>query len=167
MEKWTFRLVRSDEIPFALTIYQQAKAFMVQSGNKTQWPEGYPNANILQQDIDQGFLHFCLYEGEIAGIFALCGHEKAYDYIEGAFKNDLPYVTIHRIAVLKRNIGVASKCFDYAKSKHMDVRCDTHKNNIPMQNLLIKCGFEYCGIIYLENKDTRWAYHFVCKENTF
>ena len=38
------------------------------------------------------------------------------------------------------------------------IKVDTHEQNIPMQNLLKKNGFEYCGIIYLEDGGKRVAF---------
>ena len=49
---------------------------------------------------------------------------------------------------------IYSYCFDIVKS----LRIDTHRQNIPMQNSLVKNGFRYCGIIYLESGDERIAY---------
>ncbi|HNZ83431.1 MAG TPA: GNAT family N-acetyltransferase, partial [Sedimentibacter sp.] len=45
-------------------------------------------------------------------------------------------------------------CFE----KCRNLKIDTHRDNIPMQNLLNKNGFIRCGIIYLENGDERIAY---------
>ena len=42
--------------------------------------------------------------------------------------------------------------------KKPSIRMDTHDDNLSMQRFLIKYGFEYCGTIYLENKETRRAY---------
>ena len=35
---------------------------------------------------------------------------------------------------------------------------DTHDDNLSMQRFLTKYGFNYCGTIYLENKEKRRAY---------
>ncbi|WP_159436164.1 hypothetical protein [Anaerosalibacter sp. Marseille-P3206] len=40
---------------------------------------------------------------------------------------------------------------------------ESHKENIPMQNFLKKAGFQYCGIIYLENSDKRIAFEKIIK----
>ena len=36
---------------------------------------------------------------------------------------------------------------------------DTHRDNIPMQKVLARNDFTYCGIIYLENGDERLAFN--------
>ena len=38
------------------------------------------------------------------------------------------------------------------------IKVDTHENNIPMQSLLKKNGFEYCGVVYLEDGGKRVAF---------
>ena len=38
------------------------------------------------------------------------------------------------------------------------IRIDTHEDNLPMQNLLKKNNYEYCGIIYLEDRSKRLAF---------
>ena len=38
------------------------------------------------------------------------------------------------------------------------IRIDTHRDNIPMQKMLNKNGFIYCGIIYLLDGKERFAF---------
>lgn len=38
------------------------------------------------------------------------------------------------------------------------IRIDTHEDNKPMQRLIEKNGFKYCGIIYLNDKSKRLAF---------
>ena len=49
-------------------------------------------------------------------------------------------------------------CFNKCFEMFQNLRIDTHRDNIPMQKVLKRNGFEYCGIIYLENGDERLAY---------
>lgn len=39
-----------------------------------------------------------------------------------------------------------------------NVRIDTHRDNQPMQALLKKCGFAYCGRIFLADGSERIAF---------
>lgn len=48
--------------------------------------------------------------------------------------------------------------FRWAFTQIDSIRIDTHRDNKPMQHLLNKNGFRYCGIIYLEDGDERLAY---------
>ncbi|MBF0951332.1 MAG: GNAT family N-acetyltransferase, partial [Alloprevotella tannerae] len=72
--------------------------------------------------------------------------------------NDLPYVTIHRLASDGRVGGIFRACLSFARSKSAVVRADTHKDNLKMQQLLVQNGFQRCGIIYLEDQSQRIAY---------
>ena len=47
---------------------------------------------------------------------------------------------------------------EFYKSIQEAYQIDTHKDNIPMQRVLLRNGFVYCGIIHLENGDERIAY---------
>ena len=40
----------------------------------------------------------------------------------------------------------------------LSIRIDTHEDNKPMRRFLEKCGFKFCGIIYLEDGSKRLAY---------
>ena len=156
------RLANKQEIPIIEKIYAHARQFMQRNGNPTQWIDGYPDHSQILHDIENQFLYLCLADNEILGAFALCGHEVAYDTIHhGQWPNDEPYATIHRIASKKQNCGIASFCFRYVKAKYPNVRIDTHRDNIPMQRLVNKMGFNYCGIIYLDHGEERLAYHYV------
>ena len=151
----------AEEIPLLQGIFDSARAFMRKSGNMTQWSGGYPSDEQLLTDIESGALHVCMENGVPCGVFALCGHEPTYDVIEGGqWPDNDPYVTVHRLAVAGRGHGVGSFCLQFAKDKGVNVRADTHRDNIPMQKLLLKNGFVYCGIIHLKDGDERLAYQY-------
>ena len=46
----------------------------------------------------------------------------------------------------------------YCSALTSSIRIDTHADNRPMQTSLSRLGFVYCGIIYVENGDSRQAY---------
>ncbi|MBQ4642204.1 MAG: GNAT family N-acetyltransferase [Oscillospiraceae bacterium] len=156
-----FRKATPSDIPMIEEIYSQARAYMRENGNLNQWVNGYPDRAIIQQDIAGGNCHICEENGEYLGVFSLFqGPDPTYFKIfDGSWRNDKPYVVIHRIAVTAHRKGVASRCFDFALEQCPNLRIDTHLDNIPMQRSLEKNGFIRCGIIYLANGDPRIAYH--------
>lgn len=157
-----FRLATKKDLPIIMDMFAQARAFMRQSGNLAQWTHGYPSHDILLHDIALDALTLCERAGQPAAVFALHGHDKTYDVIyQGAWRSDKPYKTVHRIATIVHNAGVASACLNYAKKGAPAVRVDTHRDNVPMQKLLEKNGFVYCGIIHLASGDERLAYEWV------
>ncbi len=156
----TIRKATYADLPVLMTVYDHARAYMREQGNKHQWDGGYPQVTVIEEDVSLGRLHVCMDGGEIAGVFCFFkGNDPTYAKIYGGtWLNDAPYGVIHRIAVIKHGVGVASFCFDYAFASCGNVKIDTHRDNIPMQNALQKNGFIRCGIIYLQNGDERIAY---------
>ncbi len=154
------RKTNLNDVDAVVEIYRHARKFMRETGNPNQWNKVYPAEEDVLSDIARGGGYVCEESGEIvAAFFFLKGEDKTYKKIyDGAWKNDEPYAVIHRIAVKYNGRGIAKFCFDECFKMHGNLRIDTHRDNIPMQTALKKSGFEYCGIIYLENGDERIAF---------
>ena len=91
----------------------------------------------------------------------IIGEDSTYLRIEdGKWLNENPYGTIHRIASDGAVKGLFSACIDFCKSQMEDLRIDTHADNKTMQHLILKNGFQKCGIIYLTNGSPRIAYQY-------
>lgn len=140
-------------------IYADARQFMAEHGNAGQWGTNEPREELLLDNIAQEKLYVCT-EGSIAAVFYFAAEEDpAYRTIEdGAWLNDEPYGVVHRIASARTVRGAASFCMDWAFRQTGNIRIDTHEDNIPMQNMLQKNGFRYCGKIHLENGEPRIAF---------
>ena len=141
-------------------IYSAAKEFMRNAGNANQWNGDYPNEESARSDIKDGIGYVCEDEGEVVAVFAFAkGIEPTYNSIyEGKWLNSEPYAYIHRIAVKKHGMGIVDFCFSECFKMYPNLKIDTHRDNIPMQKVLLRNGFQHCGIIYLENGDERLAY---------
>lgn len=148
------------DIPVFEEIYENARNYMRENGNMHQWVGGYPSREVIEGDISYGNLYKVLDDGEIVAVFCYFeGTDPTYNKIyDGEWLNDRPYGVIHRIAVAKNRKGIASFCFDYCFARCKNLKIDTHKDNIPMRNSLIKNGFAECGIIYLLSGDERIAF---------
>lgn len=155
------RKAKSEEFEAIMQIYSSAQDFMAQNGNGSQWGKTHPDPELIKDDIRRGELYVCIEESSIACVFFYrFANDPTYDIIyNGAWQNDVPYGVVHRIASSRIVKGAARFCLDWAFSNCGSLRIDTHKNNIPMQSLLTKLNFKYCGIIHLENGDERLAYH--------
>ena len=149
-----------NDLAEALRIYAAAREYMSAHGNPTQWGSTYPPVETVASDIENGNLYFCEVDGKAHGVFAFIeGADKTYAVIEnGAWPDDEPYNVMHRMASDGAVRGIGKAALDFCKANSGNVRADTHKDNIPMQKALVKRGFKYCGIIYLENGDERLAY---------
>ena len=154
------RKTRKEDLPRIAEIYKQAKKFMKENGNPTQWKGDYPNEFDAEQDIEKGIGYVCVDGEDVVGVFAFIeGVDPTYVHIyDGAWLDDKPYAAIHRIAVSARGKGVAGFCFNECFKRCNNLKIDTHEDNIPMQKALTKNGFCYCGVIYLPNGEKRIAY---------
>lgn len=152
------RKANIEDLEQILEIYAQARAFMRAHGNMEQWRGGHPYREVLESDIEKGQL-YVLEEEELCGVFAFIpGVDPTYGYIEGAWTSDEPYAAIHRVASNGKVKGVFEQIISYCAQFCPHLRIDTHKDNYPMQGAILKQGFTYRGIIYLENGDPRMAY---------
>ena len=154
------RLAKINDLELILLIYDMARNFMAKTGNPTQWGKTWPPKELLIEDINNNRL-YVLEDSEIYGVFALMqGSDKTYDIIEdGKWLNDKPYVTIHRIASSGKHSHILDEVVRYCFDTFMvDIRIDTHKDNITMNNALKRCGFDMCGIIYTHDGTKRIAY---------
>lgn len=143
-----------------LTIYEAARRYMADHGNPTQWGTGYPKKDMLAEDIHRGESYVILDGERIVGTFAfIIGPEPTYQIIEdGAWHHSAPYGTIHRLASDGSEKGIAKACFDYCAEQIDHLRVDTHRNNLTMQAVIEKSGFQRCGIIYQPDGTDRIAY---------
>lgn len=143
-------------------VYAAAKAFMDAHGNANQWEPGYPDS-VIPGDIANGNCYAETENGVIHGVFVcILGEDPTYRVItDGAWRNDDPYATIHRLGSDGALPGFTGRCFDFCKGLCPDLRADTHEHNTVMQHLLEKNGFLRCGTIITTNGTPRIAYHFV------
>ena len=140
-------------------IYQYARKQMKLNGNPTQWGDKHPEEAVMIEDIQSGNSYIIEEQGIICGVFAfIVGVEPTYQKIDGAWKNEEQYGTIHRVASNGIVKGVLKKCLDYCEKRISNVRIDTHNDNKIMQHLLEKNGYEKCGIIYVADGSPRIAY---------
>ena len=132
------------ELGILMELFEQGKRIMRKSGNMKQWTGGYPDE-----------------EQNIVGTFTFIqGNDPTYARIyEGAWSDDTrPYGVIHRLASTEQSKGVASACLQWCYRQIPNLRADTHRDNHILQHILKKHGFQYCGIIYLQNGDERLAF---------
>ena len=145
-------------------LYDEARVFMRENGNSTQWGNNYPPTELILEDIENQVSYVCENDGEIVATFFYMKRmdDPTYHVIEnGEWKSNGPYGVIHRITTKRGTRGVASYCISKCFEECGHLRMDTHENNIPMQHLLEKLGFQKCGIIYVEDGSPRIAYEWL------
>lgn len=159
MTPLTVRPATAADLPALAEIYRHARAFMAAAGNPTQWGTTNPPMAALEEDIRCGQL-FLVCDGDTpCGAFALVpGSDPTYAVIEGAWRSDAPYATIHRLAGDGSRHGVFAAAVAFAAARYPHLRIDTHQNNRPMRTLIPRAGFAYCGVIHLADGSPRLAY---------
>ena len=150
-----------------MKVLSEAKKIMRSDGNMNQWTGGYPSEEIVLSDISRGYGFMVEDGGKVVGYFAcIPSPEPTYAKIyEGKWLEDsLPYHVVHRIGSLPNAHGVFKSIMDWCFEKDPNIRIDTHRDNKIMQHNILKEGFTYCGIIYLESGDERLAYQKILRQ---
>ena len=149
-----------DDIDIIMNVFDAAKLFMRKTGNDKQWIDGYPSREIILNNIRDESFYVCLYEQQIVGVFFFkIGEEITYNKIyDGEWLNDKPYGVVHRIASNGTRSKISDFCLQWCIEKCKNIRIDTHRDNIVMQNVLKRNGYKQCGIIYLANGAERIAF---------
>ena len=167
--------VKIEEIEKVMEIINDAKAFL--KPQSMQWQQGYPNIESMSKDILNRCLFGVYYDGELTCVASLIiGVDRTYvNMVEGKWINETSPrdLVVHRIAVSNkyRGKGCAKKIMEFAKQYALENSCisikvDTHRANVPMQQLLLSCSYTYQGIIDLardEEDQLRLAYELSLK----
>lgn len=159
------RKTTESDLPQVMAIYARARRFMAEHGNPNQWgPTNWPPEQLIRQDIAAGKGYVCTDEdGTVIGTFFYdfgADIEPTYREItQGSWREESPYGVVHRIAADGSRKGIGAFCIDWAFRQCGHLRIDTHGDNVVMQGLLARLGFEKRGIIYVVEDDyPRFAY---------
>lgn len=157
-------LAKKTDLDKLLEIYREAREFMKNSGNKTQWGDNKPSKETLEGDIENKNLYKVVDFDEIVGAFALIyGEDKTYLEIDGKWLNDEPYATLHRVVSSGKARGIMSEIIKFSEEKYENLRIDTHKNNHKMLDKIRENGFTYCGVIKIDDGSPREAFQKISK----
>jgi GNAT superfamily N-acetyltransferase len=149
---YDFRQASASEVPQIWEIIQQAIVRRKNDGSE-QWQDGYPNEDVIKQDITKGIGYVLIDDNIVAGYAAiLINDEPAYEQLKGAWLTNGDFVVVHRVAISDDYLGkgLAQKIFlfveDLAKGNNVfSIKVDTNFDNIPMLKILEKLGYTYCG----------------------
>lgn len=161
-------LSKVENIPNIMEIIDDAKTYL-KSQNIDQWQNGYPNTKQVESDILKGESYVVINDKNqiMATAMFTTNPELTYKVIDGNWIIDETkiYGVIHRLAIKKehRKLGIASFIFDefHQKLKNKNIKSlkiDTHEDNLGMQSLIKKLGYQYCGIIYTNYNAKRLAF---------
>ena len=129
-----------------MDIYEYARKFMKQTGNRNQWANKFPPENLIKEDIEKKQLYIIEKSGFICGVFAfIIGNDPTYSIIKnGEWLSYEKYGTVHRVASNGKSKGIFNEIITFCESK--------------ISHLIEKNGFYKCGIIYVTDGTSRLAY---------
>ena len=152
------RKSRKEDIPEIQKIIKKAQNYF-KSQNIDQWQMGYPNEEVINEDIENQISYVMTKDEEIIATSVITFEkESCYkNIVEGKWITNDDYTVIHRIAIddKYKGKGLSKEIIKYAKKLCLEknihsIKIDTHEENLSMQNFLKKNGFKYCGVVYLE-----------------
>ena len=155
------RLAEKEDLDQIMKIIDEAKKLLKKDGNP-QWQNGSPNRKMLAEDIILKRAYCLVANKEIAGVAVLLTTpDPNYTEIDGAWKNnDEQYATIHRIAISTEFRGQHLSQFMMSNliSRGLmlgihNFRIDTHGVNKRMQGLIKSLGFEFRGVVQVDQTE--------------
>ena len=156
------RQAQQEDLETIMSLIDEGRKIMRSSGNLHQWDDIHPSRKQIIHDITHHHSYIMEDEKElgVATFAFIPGSDPTYTYIEDGkwLDNTADYHVVHRVASLPQVHGVFRTIMDYCFTQTDNVRIDTHRDNVIMQRCILKYGFSYCGIIYLENGEPRLAY---------
>lgn len=164
MGKLTVRRSEKEDLPELYRLIAAGRKFMRDHGNDVQWTKSDAIEEQLPGDIEKGNSYVVVDEnGDLCGTFAfIIGEDPTYAVIEdGAWPDNEPYGTIHRIASDGTRHGILRAAVEYCEQLIDNVRLDTYETNLTMQKCAKAQGFTYAGIIHVGDGTPRYAY---CKK---
>ncbi len=150
-----FRVAVLEDLPEIWTIIQQAIQRRKEEGSN-QWQDGYPNPEIITQDIEHNH-GFVLTDGEtVIGYTAvLINDEPEYNRLEGEWLTNDDFVVFHRVAISEKYLGkgyakkMMASIESYAMGKNIfSIKADTNHDNEPMKRIFDSLGYQFCGRVY-------------------
>lgn len=160
-----FRLAKKEDEQKIQQLYHDGSESLRARGVDQWQGEQLPNTEKLDEHIAEEEIFVLEDEGEIVGTVVVTKIEPAYAHIQGQWISEEEFFALHRVAVkgnsYRKGYGRSLFCGaeEWAKEKGIhSLRVDTHKDNLPMQNLLKQCGYTYCGEVKIGGKLLRIAF---------
>ncbi|TLF38283.1 acetyltransferase [Lacticaseibacillus zeae] len=152
------RTATTNDIPDMMRVIASARKFSGDQGIP-QWQGTYPDQAAIEQDIATGIGRVLVVDGKVAGLAALVvGPDPHYLRIDGeGWLADVPYLAVHRFALdgSIRGKQLSRVFFSNIMSEayrrgFTDLRVDTHAQNVIMQHAITGMGFDFRGIVYMD-----------------
>jgi RimJ/RimL family protein N-acetyltransferase len=150
--EYTFRKAETDELNQVWEILQDAILRRKKDGS-SQWQDGYPNLQVVKNDLEKGSGHVLVGGDSIIGYCAiLVNDEPEYSHIKGKWLTNENFVVYHRVAISEKYLGkgYAQKMLMYIEEFALgkgikSIKADTNHDNHGMLKIFDKLGYVYCG----------------------
>lgn len=155
-----YRVAQPSDLPAVQSIVAGAVRRLAKAGID-QWQQGYPDTEILADDLRLGRGRLlCTDDRAVAYGALVTTGEPTYAVIEGAWLTaDEEYLVLHRLCVAEEAVGcgVARRWMERVEqeataSGFRSIRVDTRAENHIMQRLLARLGYQPCGSIRIEGE---------------
>ena len=156
--------IRQAEVKDTNAIWQllQAGILKRKEEGSTQWQDGYPNVDVVTNDIANQY--GIVVENEkhqiVAYIAMIEGIEPAYEELAGIWLSNQPYVVFHRLIVkLSHPVKGFATWFMAQLEKIVlekniySIKVDTNFDNVGMLRVFEKLGYQYCGKVYFRGSE--------------
>lgn len=159
---YNFRKADSTDIPEIWAILQHAILRRKNDGSN-QWQDGYPNPEVIKNDVEKGYGYVLTDDETIVGYCAiLINDEPEYQKIEGHWLTNADFVVFHRVAIAEKYLGknLSKKIIefieDFARKNNIaSLKADTNHDNFAMMKIFEKSGFTFCGIVHFRGSPRR------------
>ena len=160
--EYSFRKAEISDIPEIWVILQKAIQRRKEEGSN-QWQDGYPNPEVIQNDIEKEIGFVLTDNQKIIGYTAvLINDEPEYARIEGKWVTNADFVVFHRVAISEDYLGkglakiMIGFIEDYALENQIySVKADTNFDNHAMMAIFDRLGYVYCGEVYFRGSARR------------
>ncbi|WP_256004067.1 GNAT family N-acetyltransferase [Pedobacter deserti] len=160
--EYNFREASPNEIDQIWAILDKAIERRKAEGSE-QWQDGYPNMEVVRNDISKQAGYVLTEKDQIVGYVAvLVNDEPAYDNIEGKWLSTGDFVVIHRVGIAESHLGrgLARQMLEHiarfaAERNIHSIKADTNFDNPAMIRTFENAGYVYCGEVLLRGKSRR------------
>lgn len=155
------RFATKEDADFIWELLQQGISKRKEEGSN-QWQDGYPNHDVVLNDIDNNFGVVAVDETNkiMAYVAMIAETEPAYEEIVGEWLTSEKYIVLHRLIVnidqpikglatwMMKEIEVLAK-----KQGINSIKVDTNFDNIAMLRVFEKLDYKYCGKVYFRGSE--------------
>jgi len=149
---YIFRKAEKNDADQIWVILQEAIELRKNEGS-TQWQDGYPNLDVIINDIAKAAGYVLTAQDAIIGYcMILVDDEPEYANIRGKWITDTSFVVFHRVAISKKYLGkgLAQLMLKFVEKIAVEkniysIKADTNFDNFGMLRIFEKLGYIYCG----------------------